>query len=179
MKKKIRGKLKDGVKRDVGLHRQIIPPLPVIEKRKLYFDLVTPDTRIAFPTCECIQLIDLPRTNDAEHQAYLAALLQGMTDGTIEPSKDRREACELELRSRGLLTPKKAGTGLPEARVVELAGLLANFGKNSAHTLHNTTNQDPAGVEKFLREKSGTQLTVENKPGKLRPKYKRTFSKDT
>ena len=145
----------------------------------MYFEEVTAEVRSKYDGFECVRILDLPRATESDHQKYLTALMQGMTDGTIAAGKDRRESCEMEMRARGMLIGKSSTSGLSDLRVAELTDVLAKFGEGSRHTLHNTTNQDPASVEKFLRQTARRELTVEQKPGKVRPKFKRMFAKET
>lgn len=55
---------------------------------------------------EVVDVIQLPRTNDQEHQRAIEGWLQGMSEGTIPMDRERRLSLELEARARGQLVQR-------------------------------------------------------------------------
>lgn len=53
-----------------------------------------------------VDVIQLARTNDQEHQRAIEGWLQGMSEGTIPMDRERRLSLELEARARGQLVQR-------------------------------------------------------------------------
>ena len=114
--------------------------------------------------------------NDDELKTAIRTLLEEAVAGTVTLTEGRRMAIELAMKHLGMLNQKERSELPKDVETIE--GFLESFkNKQSRHTLHNTTNQDPASVEKFLREKSGMALPKEHAHASMRPKFKRSVKR--
>jgi hypothetical protein len=88
--------------------------------------------------------MELPRETIRDHQEYLFALLQGMTEGTITYDKQRLEAAELELKARQML---RADSNIVNLETTSKLTLDPWQWEPSRHTIQgNTTIVDPSKV---------------------------------
>ena len=82
---------------------------PTQTRRRVYFDTINP---LLIPHLEqrgyeVVLLMSLPRETEEDARTYLLALSQGMSEDTIFASKERLNACELEMKARKMLTAKE------------------------------------------------------------------------
>lgn len=94
----------------------------------------------------------LLRTLSTEDQSdivyYNRFLLRGVIDGTVQMSKERAEALELDMRHRQMLSKHATGNLKPRQRLDDLEEIL-DWDK-SRHTVDNTTIVDPEDLKKLL-----------------------------
>ena len=82
---------------------------PTQSKRAVYFDVMDAALReaLVMQGYRPKLLMELPRESEEDSRAYLLALAQGMSEDTIFASKERLNACELEMKARKMLTAKE------------------------------------------------------------------------
>jgi hypothetical protein len=87
------------------INLDLFPPRIETTPRKVFFDeLCDADaSELTYRGYDAVRIMSLPRDSVADHQNYLFALLQGMSEGTIVVNKHRIEAAELEMRVRKML----------------------------------------------------------------------------
>jgi hypothetical protein len=152
----------------------MFPPVPL--GRRLYFEYITPDeaANLRAKGYDPVVLFSLPRTTEAEHKAYLLAISQGLSDGTIQLKKGRLDALELEMRAHGMLNKEISSSGDELKRTSLIEDLLTKFGKKGdRHVLFQTTITDPRVVESLLLKEAGLIKVNPKEAGKVKRKWKR------
>jgi hypothetical protein len=78
---------------------------PTTTNRTVYFEYISEQEKSQLKQrgYNVIQLLELPHETEPDCEAYLAAILKGMSEGTIYCSMDRLKAIELDMKYRGML----------------------------------------------------------------------------
>jgi hypothetical protein len=132
---------------------------PTKSKRAVYFDTLDVQLRelLVLRGYSPVLLMELPRGTDEHARLYLLALAQGMSEDTIEASKERLAACELEMKARKMLTAKE----LPPSRTKleeDTETILASWTSSHHSGREPTPGQKP---EQKLESKLETQSASE------------------
>ena len=141
------------------------PFVPVEARpRKIIFDHLPPQDvgELERRGYRVLILRTMPRETPTDSIQWLLALLQGVTDGTVELSKARAEATFLDMKARGLFNRGDATINLKVQAVGEDVKSILSWGE-SRHTLDgNTTITDPKQIEELARRALG--VTNEGRP---------------
>lgn len=127
---------------------------PIVKtKRRVFFELLSESDaeELASRGYDPVVLMSLPRETERDHQNYLFALLQGMTEGTVPFNKQRLDAAELELKARKMFLADYAPVG--EATAPTDIEAVWNW-EPSRHTIQgNTTIVTPENVDAAARKR--------------------------
>ena len=132
---------------------KLLPNLKKKATRTLYFEFLNEEDRAALEKKNFCPVItfEMPRESEGDHQNYLMALLQGMTDGTIEYSKGRLESAELEMKARQMLG--KDFRMIESGEVKNNVEELWNWGQSRYTIQGNSTIVDPRAVDQASKMK--------------------------
>ncbi len=122
------------------INLDLFPELPEANRpRALYFSNPLPALEVGALVrrgYEPVQLITLPRRTEREHQEYLLARAQGLTEGTIQASEEDRFRLRLEMEAHGLF--KNTGVSVKVNLKGDDMKALFNW-EPSRHTLRGNT----------------------------------------
>lgn len=144
-------------------------------ERYLYFDVLCEAdiTGLTSRGYTPVVIGTMPRETERDHRAYLLALTQGMSDGTLPIDRDRLAAADLDMRAHGMLSRYSTGLTDDNKRRKTLECILTEWAPGR-HAVHQSTVTDPAEVERFLRTKAGIAvLQPEEKRRKMKKRWTR------
>ena len=144
--------------------------------RKISFDFLPPVDVGALEKrgYKVVLLRALPRETARDKIEFLLAMLQGVTDGTVEMSKQRGEATFLEMKARGLFADRTGTLVLTAKQVGADVQAILDW-DDSRHTLAgNTTIVPTEQIEELARGVLlGTGSSVTTLTGRPRTKAKK------